>query len=340
MQPGKRAKGIAVGAAIAMALYASGFFVVLTPLPILYVSVTRSYRDGILAALIATGIVATVYAAAIFGFPRSAAGAAFPVSAVELTAFFSRSFLVASGVGYFSFFAAVAVVLGEGLRRRWEMTRCGGTAMAAGLAVFFVIVIVGMGSGADGGMKIYLAQVVREVAKMSAGANSGVDVSLLERQPEEIVSFLMGVLPSAVFVFTLLTVVVNMLVGRRMIHRGHAFAHIRNVARFRLPDAAIWAVIAGGVLFFFNSYLLHIGWLRVVAINVLIASGALYFFQGLAVVAYLLQGVRAPFIRTMAYVAIILFFQTLGVLIVAIGIADVWADFRLRHWRARHSQHP
>ncbi|MFA4875679.1 MAG: DUF2232 domain-containing protein, partial [bacterium] len=85
-------------------------------------------------------------------------------------------------------------------------------------------------------------------------------------------------------------------------------------------------------------YVVHAVWPAVVALNCIVSLAALYFFQGLAVTVYLLQGIRFPLFRTLAYVAMVIFLQAASVAMVVIGVADVWVDFRLRRWRAMHHQ--
>lgn len=337
----QRTKGIAVGAVIAIALYASGLLVVFTPLPLLYVMVARGRRDGWAAALGATAVVSGVYAA-LFLWPGAIARtpAALPVPALSLATFYTPTFLWIVGIGYFTSFVAIAVALGEGAHRGWGLVRWGTIALIAALLCLTLVVIAGLIPGAaaaGGGIRGYLTQVVQEIVALNAQAGGGADLSFLRESADEIVSLMMAIAPACLFVFALIVVVVNMLVGRRLIHRHHAFSHIHNVARFRLPDAAVWVIVVGGAAFFADSYLLHSGTLKMVALNALIMFGALYFFQGLAVVVYFLQGIRAPLFRTLAYVLIIFFFQTIGMLIVGIGVADVWVNFRLRSWRARHT---
>lgn len=338
MQFRQRIKGIAFGAAASLALYASGFLILFTPLPLLYVWVARGRRDGVVATLAAFAIAAAAYAVAL----DQAAATALPIPALSLAGFFPPAYLWIAGVGYFAFFAVVAVLLGEGAVRRWGLVRWGGTALVAGLAVIASVVGTGVVLGAgipNGGFAGYFARVVAEVVAMQTQAGGGTELGFIAENAGEIVALMTGIAPSLVAVFALLTVALNMLVGRRIIRGNHAFGHVHNVARFRLPDVFVWAIVAGGTAFFADSYALHTGWLKTAALNVLIVFGALYFFQGLAVIVYFLQGIRAPLVKTMAYVAIIFFFQTIGMLIVAVGVADVWADFRLRSWRARHNTH-
>ncbi len=110
----------------------------------------------------------------------------------------------------------------------------------------------------------------------------------------------------------------------------HVFLKLHESKTFRMPDGFVWFIIASGLAFFADHYLLHAGWLKTVGLNGLIAFGAIYFFQGLAVVSFYLGRVRMKFVRIAAYMSIIIFFQSMGLVLVGLGLADVWLHFRDR----------
>ena len=93
---------------------------------------------------------------------------------------------------------------------------------------------------------------------------------------------------------------------------------------WRLPEGLVWLAILLGVGFLLPST-------RTVATAGLLVVGVLYFFQGLAVVAALLERWQLPpALRIVAYVVILA--QLYGVVLVAaLGLADVWADFGRAH---------
>jgi len=311
-----RARVLGVGALIAVVLYLSGFLVIFTPLPLIYVSLTRGRREGRQVAFLALAAIVLLY---LLAFPALAARAAagvlyFPMPWLGLAGFIPTAYLQLIGAGYFAFFLIVGWTLSEGARRKWNLSR-----VVEGLRNYFI-------------------QVVAEIARVNQAAGGGGHLALLADRKEEISGFLLSIMPSIIFVFTLLVVVLNLLVGRRFLKSRQVFHHINNVARFRLPDVLIWGMIGGGVAFFAGRYMLRLAFLDALGINVLIGVAALYFFQGLAVIAYFLQGVRFPLFRALAYLTIIFFFQTLSVVIIGLGVADVWVNFRIRKWRIRHRE--
>ena len=336
-----RAKTVLAGAAIAILLYFSGLLVVLTPLPFLYVLLTQGRRQGVYAFCLAGIAVIALYtlAAPAWSVDIASGGSYIPMPWLALASFIPLGSIQVMGVGYFLFFFAIAWALAEGSWRKLDIIRWCGMAALAALAVVaamaFVIFVLGMGQELVNGFTEYSSFVMGEMAKMSESAGNQQFVFLAERK-EELSRFFLSITPSIIFVFTLISVVLNLLVGRRFMRRRRSFHHIHNVARFRLPDFLIWGVIAGGLFFFADRYVFRAGFFDALSINVLIILGSLYFFQGLAVIVYYLQGLRFPLMKTMAYLVIIFFFQSLSVFIVALGIADVWVNFRMRRWRTRH----
>jgi hypothetical protein len=339
-----RARVLGVGALIAVVLYLSGFLVIFTPLPLIYVSLTRGRREGRQVAFLALAAIVLLY---LLAFPALAARAAagvlyFPMPWLGLAGFIPTAYLQLIGAGYFAFFLIVGWTLSEGARRKWNLSRWGGVALLAGILVVLSTLVLMWVVGAHGpvveGLRNYFIQVVAEIARVNQAAGGGGHLALLADRKEEISGFLLSIMPSIIFVFTLLVVVLNLLVGRRFLKSRQVFHHINNVARFRLPDVLIWGMIGGGVAFFAGRYMLRLAFLDALGINVLIGVAALYFFQGLAVIAYFLQGVRFPLFRALAYLTIIFFFQTLSVVIIGLGVADVWVNFRIRKWRIRHRE--
>jgi len=102
---------------------------------------------------------------------------------------------------------------------------------------------------------------------------------------------------------------------------------------FRLPDAVIWVVLASAFVLVQNW--INIEWLNILAINLLLVFIAPLFFQGVAVVEFMLRVSRSgPIMRTITYLLMIL---QLSPFVVVLGLVDYWADFR-RLFRKRAKQ--
>jgi len=94
-------------------------------------------------------------------------------------------------------------------------------------------------------------------------------------------------------------------------------------ANWRTPELLIWVLIAAGFGTAFSS-----GPVQGVALNLLVILLPLYFLQGLAVVENFLGRKRlSPLLRGLSYL-LLLVVSPLPVMVTAVGIFDLWADFR------------
>lgn len=103
------------------------------------------------------------------------------------------------------------------------------------------------------------------------------------------------------------------------------YAGQANLYEFRVPDFMIWIALSSILL-----ALVPMGpaWLGVLAKNLMNIAGAIYFFQGLAVLEVFMIFIRAGLLtRVFTYFFIV--GQILPALSV-VGIADFWMDFRRR----------
>lgn len=328
-------------AAIALLLYSSGFLVILTPLPLIYAFVSDKSKGGVAAFVISALAVAVLYFLVIANTGADA-GDKVPLPIAGLKEYMSSFSIFVFGMGYFGFFAAIALTIGKGLKGKWPVEKIGGRAIACGMgALLFTAFILWLSAsgGIVSGMEGYISKVIDDIVLMNRTAGvGGAHIDLLENNAQSISVFAVRIMPSMIFVYTLFSVVINMIMARRFLARGKKVKSVAGFAGFRMPDYMVWAVISCGVLFFADFYLLNSISIRAIAVNGLIVMLSLYFFQGMAVIVYVLQGVRIPLLRMIAYVLIILFFQSISVVIVALGVADVWINFRIRKLKLRHHQ--
>ncbi|MCI5120615.1 MAG: DUF2232 domain-containing protein [Candidatus Electrothrix sp. AUS4] len=132
------------------------------------------------------------------------------------------------------------------------------------------------------------------------------------------------ILPGLLAGMVLGTVSMNMAVSSALLRRLAPEKVIwPPYGEWRLPDKVVWLLI-----FAFALLLVGKGMVSNVGLSLVFISGVLYFFQGIAVVIYVLNRWNLPrAFRFFLYVFLI--FQRYGLLLVAlVGLADTWADFR------------
>lgn len=322
-------RAVVLGAALSLALYLSGLLVMFTPLPLLYVGLTQRRRWAVFTACLGVAIMVLLQAST-FPLPGHGLLIGFPRTAVQ---FFS--------IVYYLFFAVIGLMLNEGMRRHWTMNQRWSRALAAGLVlgVSALLLVAKVGKvPLIAGIKSYIAATVEEVVRLK-GLADGPSGSLLAEHTADIAAFAFDILPGVVFAFLLAAVVVNSLLGRRLagIFPGR-WDPSESLTAFRLPDVIVWLPIASGIAFFAGTYRVGMSTVKLIALNLLVVAGALYFFQGLAVVVSLVRSLRVPMIRGFAYAALIVFFQAAAFFIVGLGVADVWVDFRHRLMRSKEER--
>lgn len=144
-------------------------------------------------------------------------------------------------------------------------------------------------------------------------------VSTLYQMKEIIPVILPSVLGSLVLLLTWFT----MVVGNILVPRSGKKAPWPSYQFWKLPDRLIWFVIGSGLI-----SLLPLAVIQPVAINSLILLSVVYCYQGLAITVFFMNRWNVPILlRSFIYVMII--FQSLGtVVLLILGIAESWFDFR------------
>ena len=150
-------------------------------------------------------------------------------------------------------------------------------------------------------------------------------VDLLRERTPQIVETLLQLLPGVFFVSLALIVLVNVvLLCRRFPERRSEWLSVDNFREWKGPEPLVWGLIVCG----FTLFIPGLEWLRILAVNILVVIAASYFAQGLAVIAYFFHKNNVPrFLRGLTYL-LIFFQQIFTLLVVGVGLFDLWGDFR------------
>jgi uncharacterized protein YybS (DUF2232 family) len=148
--------------------------------------------------------------------------------------------------------------------------------------------------------------------------------ALRERTPA-LVEQMLQLLPGLLFVSLCLIVLFNILfLCRRFPDRRAQWLSLSTFREWKCPEPLVWAFIACGFVLFVPTAEA----VQIVALNILLVIGVCYFIQGLAILAFFFHKNNVPrFLRSATYVLII-FQQMFTVVVAALGLFDLWADFR------------
>lgn len=219
----------------------------------------------------------------------------------------------------------LGLLLGLGMRRNWSLERTVGTASLFVFALGTLVFLLTSGVG-DEGSGMQMERDLRETLALilqQYGAASP-DKQVVEEAFQKMLPFLLKLLPGAALSSTLMACWLNLVVARRYcrIHQLPMPAW-QEWRQWKAPDFMVWIVIAGGV-----ALLLPFGSLKIPGLNVLMAAGVIYLFQGLAIVGFYFERWKLPrVIRAVLYAVILVQqFFTLGAMLM--GLFDIWIDFR------------
>ncbi len=131
------------------------------------------------------------------------------------------------------------------------------------------------------------------------------------------------IMPAILTGVVLITIWFSMVAGNRILYQSSGKSPWPRYRIWQLPERLVWLVIAGAV-----CTLLPLDATRIVGINLLIPTSIIYCFQGLAIFSFFVHKWNVPILlRSFLYVMIV--FQSLGtVILLGIGLADVWLDLR------------
>jgi uncharacterized protein YybS (DUF2232 family) len=105
--------------------------------------------------------------------------------------------------------------------------------------------------------------------------------------------------------------------------RDPSFPDFGDLACWKMPDWVVWFVIASGIAMIVPEEAL-----QVAGLNVLIVVLFLYLLQGLSIVQFFFRQKNIPrYLRALFY-ALIVLYQYLLVFVSALGLFDLWVDFR------------
>ena len=229
---------------------------------------------------------------------------------------------------FFMELLAMGFLLGEilaaGLAIEWHFVLPGVVLCVTG---YGIVMVAARAAGV--GVGDWMAAYVEQNLKLTLALYQSIGVSeetigMITEQMDAIETLLVRILPGLVMVSVLFTLWVNLLAVRRLLSRQNVhLAVLDALNHWRSPEFFVWGVIALGL-----AALLPMGPVKLLGINGLLILMCVYFFQGMAIIAYFFEKKRLPKgLRTILYTLIALQ-QVLLLVVIGIGFFDVWINFR------------
>jgi uncharacterized protein YybS (DUF2232 family) len=141
---------------------------------------------------------------------------------------------------------------------------------------------------------------------------------------DQIQYVLVRILPSLSAASILFVAWTNLIAARPIMERrGLYFPDFGRLNCWRAPEPLIWGVIGCGLIMFLPAT-----GIRLIGVNGLLVLLTVYFIQGIAIVSFYFEKKRLPrTIRVVLYM-MIAFQQLFLLVIICIGLFDMWINFR------------
>ena len=149
-------------------------------------------------------------------------------------------------------------------------------------------------------------------------------IALITQSLEGILYLMLRIIPAIVIVTTLFVVWSNLLLARSLLQSKKLFCpDFGKLNQWKAPEHLIWIAIVSGCLLLFA----HPG-IKMLGINGLIVIMMIYFFQGIAIVSFYFEKKQFPKVLRAILYGLIAMQQLLLLVVIAVGVFDVWIDFR------------
>ncbi len=232
---------------------------------------------------------------------------------------------LSDSVAYLLALIGMGALMGYGFRRQWS------TEKIVGLSSLFVIGVAGLFvilafTETKGEMVRLIEQDLRNAISdaLKQFGSTSPETQELENKLLETVPLIVRIMPGVLMACTLGISWLNLLVARRYCRAAAIESCVReNLTLWKASEFIVWFVIAGGVIL-----LLPVGDLKLAGINLLIVTGTIYFFQGLAIVVFYLERWKLPFYVKGFVYAVLFMQQFVSMATAVLGLFDVWFDFR------------
>jgi uncharacterized protein YybS (DUF2232 family) len=150
------------------------------------------------------------------------------------------------------------------------------------------------------------------------------NVQLISQSLDKIQQVLVTIIPALVSTSTLFVAWVSILLAKPvLISRSLYYPDFGPLNLWKAPDYLVWGVIGCGLALF-----LPIAALKIIGLNGLLILMTVYFFQGIAIVAYYFDKKRLPRILRVFLYTLIALQQLILLAVIGLGFFDLWLNFR------------
>jgi uncharacterized protein YybS (DUF2232 family) len=225
-------------------------------------------------------------------------------------------------------FGLMSAGISEGMRRQWKPESAillGGLLPAAVLAIIMAYHFSSIHKNPVVVIEEYLRGSMSEAITLYTQLGLTEMAEVIRQVPDRFIYNLVRLIPGIIIATSVFQAACCYGLSRMIILRRPERAPslaMTPFAQWHAPDAWIWGLIAGLVLILIPGETARFsGW------NILILYTIVYLTQGAAVVEhYLRKGRIQPFLRGLIHLLVLALPSI--VFVIALGVVDIWADFR------------
>lgn len=150
------------------------------------------------------------------------------------------------------------------------------------------------------------------------------DINLIKSNKMIFVNVFTNIFPALSIVGSMIIVWINVLMGKDILRMATiVLPQFEGLSRWKAPEFVIWIFITAGSL-----CLVPNEQIRVFSLNILIITCFIYLLQGFAIVGFLFENKNVPVFFRYFFYFLIAVQQLLMIPIIAVGLFDIWVDFR------------
>lgn len=298
-----------LGSLLTLALYFSGLFVLWSPFPLFYLSLSEERKNWW------AGLFFILLGASLFYL------------------FILPAEIYVASLGTLSFYLLVACFLSAGVWKQWSLVVWG---FNSGVGVTLILIGAAFAGQALGWIDlegilqasvVETSRLLEDLLEKPEFFKNRQEILPFVLQMKQMLSSLPKLVPAFLFIFTVFVMFLNIALLSALTSKQNKLRWMGPFHQLHIPSGFIWVLIAAGGGFFLDDYFFKTGSLKMVALNLLLAAGFVYFIQGLSILAFFMKRF-SPLFRFFVYGLVLLFLQILGLVVAGLGLMELWVDFR------------
>lgn len=224
-------------------------------------------------------------------------------------------------------FAVMGIALSEVVGMKLPLGR-GVLVSAFASLIGSILLLAAALSSVDKGLPEAISEHIQQNVRDTIDAYKRVglpeeQVKRLTELTERLETVILKTFPSLAFIGMASVAISNLLALKWLLKRKGIEEYVVEPSVWRSPEPLVWVLIAGGLLL-----LLKGEWARTMGLNLLIVSGGVYLFQGIAILSFYFKKMETPLILRIFGYLLVLFQQIFTILVIGFGLFDLWFDFR------------